>query len=139
MIHFPPVFELSMMGVADPGVPNRERIVLRPTQKVNLGHFGLLIASPTDEGGYTPLRDHLLWLDEYRVAPPSWIFVYTGPGSARETEVEETGEDVLTLHWGKKTTLFGETNLRPVLFRLGSVAVGHYLNPPGKKEISAGS
>jgi hypothetical protein len=120
---FPPIIELSVVGVLDAGVPNQERIVIRPTQVVNLAQFGVLLAQRTS-ASVMPLRDHLFWFSEIMIAPPSWVFVYTGGGQYQETVVPETNEKAYVLHWGKPHTLFNVPNLDivPIVFRINAVS-----------------
>jgi hypothetical protein len=122
---FPNVSELSITGVAYPGVANEERIVLRPTQLVNLAEFGILLGQPSPDGMATPYIDNFFWFGEISIAPPSWVFVYTGPGEWQNTRVPETGENAYVMHWGKNTTVFGAgANVVPVVVRIGAVLVG---------------
>lgn len=126
-MQFLPVFELSLVGVADAAVPNRERIVLRPTETVNLAQFSILLGLQNNQGVVTPLNDAFFWFGELLVAPPSWLVVYTGAGEFLESRMPVTGEKAYSFHWGRLFTAFGLPNVVPVVCRIGSILVG---SPP---------
>jgi hypothetical protein len=63
MIYIPPIPELSVYGTIECGVPNRERICLRPSEEVNLAHFGLVLAIRNPVSGeFSPVNDHFFGL-----------------------------------------------------------------------------
>jgi hypothetical protein len=49
------IHELTIVGVADPGIPNQERIIIRQTQTVNLAGFGLYLGVLRSDGMILPL------------------------------------------------------------------------------------
>jgi hypothetical protein len=128
-MNLPVVYELSMIGVEDAGVPNRERIILRPTQPINLAQFGIIIATKGTNELLTPLLDHFFWFGEFTAYPPSWLVVYTGPGEFLQTRYPIGNEIAYSLHWGKPTTAFSEPNIVPVLVRIGAILSGIQLLP----------
>lgn len=136
MIRFPPIPELNLVGVDKAGIPDEERIVLRPTQQVNLGYFGMLLGRRADEG-VQPVQNFFFWFSEITVRPPSWVFVYTGRGEARWTTTRQTEEKALIQHWGLRHTVFSDEAVRPVLFRFGSINVGGHL-PQKERRLGAG-
>lgn len=123
----PVVYELSMIGVLDAGVPNQERIIMRPTEPVNLAQFGIILALKSENELVTPLRDHFFWFGEFVTQPPCWLIVYTGPGDFTQTHVPVTGEIVYSLHWGKPNTVFNQPNIVPVVLRIGGILSGRQL------------
>ena len=129
MYVLPPVFELSFVGVSDPGVPNFERIVLRPTEELNLAQFGVFLGSANVQGtAATPLPDQFFWFGELVVQPPSWILLYTGRGEFTMSHVPPDDVPAYSFHWGKSHTLFDAgSNLVPMLFALGGVTIGRLL------------
>jgi hypothetical protein len=121
MIVLPPIYQLAMLGVADAGVPNRERIVLRPTEQVNLLSFLLVLALRGEDQVIYPLNDNAFWFPDQVIAPPSWLLVYTGVGKPTQTVIPETGQAAYTMHWGKTYTLFNDPRVVPVIFGLASL------------------
>jgi len=120
----PYVHELSIIGVADRGVPNRERIIIRPTEAVELGRFGLFLGINRPDGTVLPLRDQFFWFGDQIVAPPAWLFVFTGPGVYQESRVPETGHLAHSYHWGRHTTVLGDESIVPCLFRFDGIGIG---------------
>jgi hypothetical protein len=139
MIYIPPIPELSVYGVIECGVPNKERICLRPSEEVNLAHFALLLAfrnNVTSE--LTPINDHFYWFGEKKVAPPSWIIIFTGEGQNKT--VIEKGVNVHIFFWGKNDVLFNakpNVTIVPLIFRIGSFSAVPLLPTPEQiKQIS---
>jgi len=128
---FPPIFELSLVGVADPNVANLERLVIRPTQEINLGQFGVLIGYRRQDSSIVPIWDQFYWFGEVVISPPSWIVLYTGKGDYN-VATQSNGEKVYNFYWNKVTTVFQADSYVPVLIRLGGVAIGPLLQPPRK-------
>ncbi len=116
--------ELSVVGLLDAGIPNRERILLRPTQVTQLSAFTLSVGlyEPAT-GGARPLFDNIFWFPEKLVFPPSWIIVFTAPGQPRDVTLEN-GEQGHTFFWQRRTTIFNDARLVPVLLRIGGAIVG---------------
>ncbi len=123
-----PLPELYLVGVADPGKANLERIVIRPTQPLNLNGYGLAVGVSAGSAGASPIFDNCFWFPAIEVQPPSWVLVYTGPG--QEGNADWQGEAVLNLHWQRQYTVFTFEFLVPVLFRVEGAAVGRLLTPP---------
>jgi hypothetical protein len=117
--------ELHFVGVADPGVPNAERLVFRPTQPLNLNGYGVVLGIRQEAGKVMPIFDNCFWFPGVDVVPPSWILVHTGRGEPRATQ--ESGEQVVNFHWQRPYTVFGAPNIVPVLFRLDSAVIGQML------------
>lgn len=128
----PTVFELAMVGVVDRGVPNRERIVLRPTENVNLHAFFLTLAVRAMNGMVQPLQDNVFWFPELVVTPPSWVVVYTGPGTQQKTVMPDSHQLAHTLHWGKMHTVFDHPDIVPVVFALGAILLPAPSHPPSE-------
>jgi len=126
---YPPqvISELALVGVAYAGVPNEERVVIRPTQTLQLSTFGVAAGSfDAATGGTRPFFDSVFWFPDLFVSPPAWILLYTGIGTPRSTQLEN-GEALITLFWQRKLTVFDNPHVLPVLFRLGAAIVGRRL------------
>ena len=118
------ISELSLKGVADRGVPHRERIAVKneSLSAVNLAPYFLMVALQTEAGGI-PLNDQLFWFGELTVDPGHWVFVYTGPGTPRLTTTTDTHEGAIVMHWGRPKVLFTDMSLVPMLSRMGALVV----------------
>ncbi len=120
----PPIYELALVGVADAGVPNAERILIRTSQPVNLAQFGVLLGLPFGMESFAqPMADQFFWFGDTFVTAPGWVILYTGPGLHQVTYVAETNEPAWVYHWGKPKTLFGSSATRPMLVRLGGISI----------------
>ena len=122
MYILPPVHELTIVGVFEAGVPNRERIILRPTEPINLASFALVLTMTGQDGLVIPLPDHFFWLGERWLVPPAWIVVFTGPGRYQEGIHGSSGVPVIELHWGKSSVLFGPPGIAVSLIRISAIA-----------------
>jgi hypothetical protein len=110
MYRLPDITELMIVSIEDPGVSNRERIVMQVAANLgtlpmlNLASFAL-IAGPTNNEAITPLPDHFFWLGDYWVHPGSWVIVLTGSGQVQTTKTNDQ-KDTLWQYWGKPSTIF---------------------------------
>lgn len=120
MRYIPPAYELNIVGILDAGVPHRERIVLRPTQPLDLSYYALILGVQTTTG-IVPLNDCFRWLGPRVIGPPSWLVVYTDPGQDIDTTHETSGEPVHIVHWGRTHTMFVATGAQLVL---GVIRIG---------------
>lgn len=127
---FPEVGELSVVRIFHPGVPNRESIAISVEENTNLGQYGILVGLYQGDGLATPFVDHLFWFGDGRVRKGDWLFVNTGPGTPSTTATSEGDGKIFSIYWGKKQTIFANSNIVPVLFRLDAVNV---LAPPENK------
>jgi hypothetical protein len=121
MIQVPQIDELTFEGVYGRGIPNEERIVLRPKRRIVLAEYILCLGLKMP-AGVVPLRDNMFWFgEEITVEPPYRIFVYTGPGVRRFTTTKGSSEPALVLHWGKPGVVLESPLIEPVLFYIGSM------------------
>lgn len=129
-MRLPPIFEFSNVSVFHSGVPNEERIVLRPTESVELAQFGIFVAAQSKDGTLTPINDNFFWFGAMQISPPSWIVVYTGKGEFRELAHHTTKHPVYCFHWGREQTIFNFSELVPVVFRINQISTGGHITPP---------
>lgn len=129
-----PITELGIVGVYDRGIANQERIVLYANETVNMGKYGVMIGVRAVNRTAFPIRDNLLWFGDGVVSKGDWIFIYTGPGTPRQTTLPNSEERLITVHWGQKETILGNKELLPILFRVDAVLVAedseHMLERP---------
>ncbi|MGS1121755.1 hypothetical protein [Rhodanobacter sp. UC4436_H3] len=113
--------ELQLFGVYDHGIPNLERIVIRVLQEVNLGDYGLMLGIRGHNGSAIPIRDNMLWFGHGSVQPGDWLFIYTAIGETKVTDVPNTGERIISLHWARPITVFNGPEFLPILFRFDGI------------------
>lgn len=125
----PPIHELTIVGIGDPGIANKERIVIRPTEPVNSAAFGLFLGMKLPNDLVVPYQDNFFWFGELIIEPPSWIIVYTGPGDFQKTTFLDSKDTVYIYHWGKKTTVFNRPDIVAFIFKYSAITIGQSLPP----------
>ena len=124
------VTELGIVTIFERGVANKECIAVAVRQAVNVGRYGLMIGQHDATAGQNsiPFFDNLFWFGDGVVNAGDWLFVYTGPGAPSTSWAENRVNKIYTLHWGKQHTMFANTTVVPILFRVDAVNI---LLPPG--------
>jgi hypothetical protein len=131
----PPVLEFGTLTVVESGVANKERIVFRPTEPLNLVQFGVLICFRQGNDSVVAVHDNCFMFDQIQIAPPSWVVLYTGTGEPNQSEYD--GHPVYYRYWGRPKTIFTVVEIVPVLFRLDAITIGGHLNPtPSIKSLA---
>jgi len=117
------ITELDLVRVIDRGIPNTECIAIRVNEAVNLGQFGIMIGVGVGNAQALPIRDNLFWFGDVLVQQGDWIFVYSGAGDPRLGTSDEDRTRIISVHWGRPKTMFANSDIVPILFRIDSVAV----------------
>jgi len=117
------LLELKLLPVADRGVPNRERIAIYVKETINMGQYGVMIGHAVVDRTAIPYQDNLFWFGGGIVNKGDWILLYTGKGTPRTDKGEVTGGKIYSVHWGRESTMFVNTNVVPILFRIDAVDV----------------
>lgn len=132
---FPDVVDLQLVGVFDRGIPNQERIVIKTNSWVNMAEYGVLIGLLGQNNMASPYYDNFFHFKEISVVPNTWIFLYTGPGNEIQSKMP-SGDPAFIYHWGKPVTAFADSNVIPILVRIGAVQLG--LPPQNQRQIGDG-
>jgi hypothetical protein len=118
----PPTSDLSLRGVADRGIPNRERILIYSFSVIDLQNFILGIGYTADDRVVTPFRQYVYYFDDVVVPAQSWIVVYTGPGQTQVSKLPPPGNEIAFIyHWGLSSVVFQQTEVVPILFRVSEM------------------
>lgn len=123
------ITELSIVGTFERGVPNKERIVLRATQEVDAGSFGIFLGLRTATGMALPLRDRFLWLGDALLNEGDWIFIFTSKGEPRVTEAQGSQARIFSAYWGSPITMLQNPDIVPILMRFDGIFIGDAGNP----------
>lgn len=118
------IHELELFQVADRGVPNLERIALFVKETTNMGQFGIMIGYSSQDKSALPYQDNLFWFGNGVVTKGDWLILYTGKGTPKTEKWEPTGSNVYSVHWGRNSTIFANSYIVPILFRVDAVSVG---------------
>lgn len=121
------ITELSVVGVFSRGIANEERIVIRANEMIHVGQYGVMIGVRLGQGFASPVQDNLLWFGDAILNKGDWVFIYTGPGNARVTNLPNSQEKLYSIHWGREKTFLSNTDLTPILFRVDAVLVAENL------------
>ena len=113
--------EIMIHPVADRGVPNRERIPIYIKEATNLGQYGIMVGLSAFGTAASPYQDNLFWFGDGVLNAGDWILLYTGKGQPKVDDWKPTEGKVYSLHWGRNSTMFANTNIVPVLFRVDAV------------------
>lgn len=118
--------QIFMEGVADPGSPNFERVIMRVTGAMSLAGFGVTIAVKNG-GGFHPLFDNCFWFPDIATAGDAWVVLYSKRGSPEWTEHQ--GTPVLSVFWQRDRTIFSRLapNVIPLLFKTEGAVGGDLL------------
>lgn len=119
--------ELSVSTVLERGIPNKESIAIQVNQTINLGQYGVMLGQFSGLNSALPFRDNLFWFGDGVVEAGDWIFIYTGLGSPTKYRSADDKYNVYSTFWGRNSTLFANSNVVPMIFRVDAVNVP---NPP---------
>ena len=116
---------LRLMAVIDRGIPNRECIALCADDVVNMGQHGLMIGYRKDKAveGAFPINDNLFWFGDGHIQNGDWVYVYTGSGKPTKSRASDDSCDIFVVHWGRANTMFADSHVVPILFRIDAVDV----------------
>ena len=123
------VADLGIAGILDRAVPNKECIAIAVKRRVDVGQYGLMLGrhnSPSSDTS-VPFFDNLFWFGDGIVDAGDWLFVYTGPGEPGSTRANNGVNTIYLMHWGKPQTIFANSMIVPILFRVDAVDI---LLPP---------
>ena len=129
------VTELSIVKVLDPGVPNKECVAIQVNENLNMGQYGLMLGYYARNKRAIPYFDHLYWFGDAYLRAGDWVFVYTGSGTVSTAKATNNVNDVYYLYWGKPSTVFADSIVVPVLFRVDAVDVAE--PPPNLPQIGS--
>jgi len=102
--------------IADAGVPNKERLILRVTEPANMSFYCVINTIATGDLIAPGPRD-AFWIPlAIEAKPGDTIIVYSGPGT--QTFTARGDNTLYFFYWGKIKTLWGDPNSRAVLLEL---------------------
>lgn len=119
--------DIQVVGVFEAGIPNKERVIIRPNRQISLVGVGIAVGLSAGDAGALPLFDNVFWFPEIIVEPPTWIFVYTGKGKTRQTTLA-TKDPALVFHWQRNATVFIKPDIVPIVFQVGFSEVAKHYN-----------
>ncbi|MEO1020724.1 MAG: hypothetical protein AAFY56_24060 [Pseudomonadota bacterium] len=127
------ITELSIVKVLDPGVPNKECVAIQVNENLNMGQYGLMLGHYAQNRRAHPYWDHMYWFGDAILNAGDWVFVYTGSGTVNTAKASNDINDVYYLYWGKSSTVFADSIVVPILFRIDAVDVAE--PPPNLPQL----
>lgn len=115
--------ELTIISILDRGVPNQECIAIKVNEKINLGQYGIMLGMYSHSKLAMPFQDNLFWFGDGYVDKGDWIFVYTGDGEPKSSHTKDELKNIYSLFWAKQNTVFANSNIVPLLFKVDAVDV----------------
>ena len=130
----PDLEELSISRVFERGIPNKECVAISVNQNTNMGQYGLMLGIAETQQTAIPLHHQLYWFGDGLVQRGDWIFLYTGAGTP-QTRVLVVGgiAKSYTCFWGKPSTAFANSQVVPILFKIGALDV--HAQPADKLQL----
>jgi hypothetical protein len=120
----PVIPELALLGAFDRGVPNKERIVLKPQSVLDIGNYAIILGTRLlHTGTVVPVRDAMFWFGSGTVSPDDWLFLFTGSGTPNFVPGPDNKGRLHLVYWGREHTLFHDPITEPVLWRLSGVEI----------------
>jgi hypothetical protein len=113
--------EIDVLGVANRGTPNKERILAKARVSLELQEFLLLAGILQPDKTVSIIRNILFAFDQLTVPAGSWIVIYTGPGKSEVSRLATTLEPAYVFHWGFSEVLFTRPDIVPVFFRVNAI------------------
>jgi hypothetical protein len=93
-----------------------------------MGQYGVMLGIRAEPGWAIPIPDNLFWFGDGLVSKGDMLFLYTGPGEPRVSELPSLKIKTYVLHWGRKQTILTLPDIVPILCRLDAVFV--HTEPP---------
>lgn len=97
-------FEIS--SFADTGDLNRERVVLKATEDIDIGRFILIRSKADAEGDPISGSKDAYWFPDKTVNRGDFVVVYTKSGTS-STKLMSSGSTAHFYYWHKKTPFWG--------------------------------
>jgi hypothetical protein len=111
---------LTLVGIYERGIPNKERVAISVAVEVNLTFYALIISA------YTPGRQGVLagsrlayWFNPLVVKPGDWVVLYSGTG-VNTTEKRTDGGTNHFFHWGLPNTVWDNPESCAILCELNT-------------------
>lgn len=111
---------VSIVQIADRGVPNQERLHLRVQVETNLAYF--VIFDTERRGiGVVPVPKHAYWFVDKPVKAGDDVIIYTGRGQ-NQSLIRKDGNYNHFFYWGLLQTLWKDPNACAVVLEVSEWA-----------------
>ena len=117
------ITELEIVTVLERGKPNEECIAVQAKKTVNLGQYGIMLGQHSGDDGVFPFRDNMFWFGDGIVSEGDWLLINTGSGTPGTNSATDNTHNIYSVYWGRTHTLFADSNVVPMLFRVDAVDI----------------
>jgi hypothetical protein len=124
---YPYIDRVSLFGVYDRGVPDKERIVLQAHREVDTAALGLLVGFRQVDGSVIPMNDCYFWFGSGTLKATNWIHVHTGKGAPTSGTGTVTNEPIFRVFWGREKTIFDSPQMVPVLICVDTLIIDKHI------------
>ena len=100
--------KIEIKSIADKGDPNKERLVLRVLQDVNIGYF-LVLCTGFSEGQVNTGVNETFWFPDKEVQAGDLVVLYSKSGATNEKTLEG-GSKAHFFYWGLSGPLWNAAN-----------------------------
>jgi hypothetical protein len=128
MLLLPISEEIQLLGVADRGVPNKERVLARTLNVMHLGKYVLTAAVLQPDRTVNIIPNMLFIFHNFQLLKSSWVVIYTGKGNQEISRLPTSHEPAYVFHWGFDQVIFSRRDIVPALFRIEAL---NYEGSPG--------
>lgn len=108
--------KLQISSVADKGVSDKERIILKVLTPVDVGEFLLMQTGFTNTGVNISVY-HSYWFPDKLASAGDLVVLYSKQGQASEKELEN-GRRAHFFYWGLPGAIWNTSNRAPVLLHV---------------------
>jgi hypothetical protein len=115
--------KLRITEIADRGDAQRERIVMKADEDIDIGDFAIFMARRSSKDGKVRSGNipHCFWFEDKEIKAGSTVVLYTKAGTRSEKE-NSSGKVSYFFYWGLDAPRWTEI-VRPVLVQTPSWAI----------------
>lgn len=105
---------IQIRSIREPGVPEKERLVLDAVQPDDIGHYVVFSTRILPSDAVSVRVRHTFWFPDQRVQPGDVIVLYTKKGRKSERKNKD-GSTSYFFYWNQDTPLWGESDMTAVV------------------------
>jgi len=108
---------IAIVGIADRGTANLERVHLRVLADTNLSYYAILDTTYVNPNAVSNLLRHAFWFPPHQVNAGDNVVLYTGYG-VQNSEANLFGGRNHFFYWGLQNTVWNKTGDCAVLLEI---------------------
>jgi hypothetical protein len=105
---------IKVRGIREPGVPEKERLVLEVLQDDDVGHYAVFSTRLIEPDAVSFRVRRAFWFPDQRVRPGDLVVLYTKRGRRREKKNKDESTSYF-FYWNQDAPLWGESDMTAVL------------------------